>query len=54
MMIEVSFWVFNWVFPDMAPLYESLVANKVLNLDQKALDLMRAKIEDELKKLNEK
>lgn len=39
---------------DMAPLYEALVASKVLNLDQKALDSMRAKIADELKKLDEK
>lgn len=39
---------------DMAPLYEALVASKVLNLDQKALDSMRAKIADELKKLEEK
>lgn len=39
---------------DMAPLYETLVANKVLDLDQKALDSMRSKIDDELKKLEEK
>lgn len=38
----------------MAPLYETLVASKVLNLDQKALDSMRGKIDDELKKLEEK
>lgn len=38
----------------MAPLYETLIANKVLDLDQKALDLMRSKIDDELKKIEEK
>lgn len=46
--------MFDWLFVDMAPLYETLVANKVLNLDQKTLDSMRTKIEDELKKLDEK
>lgn len=38
----------------MAPLYETLVASKVLKLDQSALDSMRAKNDDELKKLEEK
>ncbi|KZV24854.1 hypothetical protein F511_14737 [Dorcoceras hygrometricum] len=47
--------VFNFIIAnDMAPLYETLVANKIFNLDQKALDSMRAKIEEELKKLDEK
>ncbi|KAL2492300.1 26S proteasome non-ATPase regulatory subunit 6-like protein [Abeliophyllum distichum] len=47
--------VFNSIISnDMAPLYETLVSNKVLNLDQKALDSMRAKIDEELKKLDEK
>lgn len=39
---------------DMAPLYETLVVSKVLDLDQKALESMRSKIDDELKKLEEK
>nr|KAJ0211443.1 hypothetical protein LSAT_V11C400165390 [Lactuca sativa] len=45
-------WIFY--FDDMAPLYETLVVNSVLELDQKVLDSMRAKIAEELKKLNEK
>lgn len=44
----------NSFLVDMAPLYETLIANKVLDLDQKALDLMRSKIDDELKKIEEK
>ena len=44
----------GFVLVDMAPLYETLVASKVLDLDQKALDSMRSKIDDELKKLEEK
>ncbi|EXC04029.1 26S proteasome non-ATPase regulatory subunit 6 [Morus notabilis] len=39
---------------DMAPLYETLVAEVILDLDQGVLDSMRAKIEEELKKLDEK
>ncbi|KAF8408369.1 hypothetical protein HHK36_007518 [Tetracentron sinense] len=39
---------------DMAPLYETLAANSVLELDQSVLDPMRAKINDELKNLDEK
>ncbi|XP_059286095.1 26S proteasome non-ATPase regulatory subunit 6 homolog [Lycium barbarum] len=39
---------------DMVPLYETLVSNGVLSLDQKVLDSMRAKNSDELKKLDEK
>lgn len=39
---------------DMVPLYETLVANGVLTVDQNVLDAMRAKIADELKKLDEK
>ncbi|PQM37277.1 26S proteasome non-ATPase regulatory subunit 6 homolog [Prunus yedoensis var. nudiflora] len=39
---------------DMAPLYETLVSESVLPLDQSVLDSMRAKIQDELKKLDEK
>lgn len=39
---------------DMAPLYETLVADGVLKLDQNVLDSMRAKIEEELKKMDEK
>ncbi|CAH9070460.1 unnamed protein product [Cuscuta epithymum] len=38
----------------MAPLYQTLAADSVLTLDQKVLDSMRAKIEEELKKLDEK
>nr|GMC58408.1 26S proteasome non-ATPase regulatory subunit 6 homolog [Ipomoea batatas] len=46
--------VFNAVVAnDMAPLYQTLIANSVLNLDQKVLDSMRAKIDEELKKLDE-
>lgn len=39
---------------DMAPLYETLATSSVLKMDQKVLDSMRAKIDDELKKLDEK
>ncbi|KAL4584823.1 hypothetical protein LXL04_009433 [Taraxacum kok-saghyz] len=42
------------VADDMAPLYETLAADLVLQLDQKVLDSMRAKISEELKKLDEK
>lgn len=38
----------------MAPYYETLVADSVLELDQSVLDSMRAKNEEELKKLDEK
>ncbi|XP_075491343.1 26S proteasome non-ATPase regulatory subunit 6 homolog isoform X1 [Primulina tabacum] len=47
--------VFNFIIAnDMAPLYETLVSNKIFDLDQKALESMLAKIEEELKKLDEK
>ncbi|KAJ8562395.1 hypothetical protein K7X08_011686 [Anisodus acutangulus] len=39
---------------DMVPLYETLVSNGVLSLDQKVLDSMRTKNSDELKKINDK
>ena len=39
---------------DMASLYESLAARSVLEMDAGVLDSMRRKIEDELKKLDEK
>ncbi|KAL8144234.1 hypothetical protein V2J09_017266 [Rumex salicifolius] len=39
---------------DMAPLLEILAADGLLELDQSALSSMRAKIEEELKKLDEK
>ncbi|XP_068305585.1 26S proteasome non-ATPase regulatory subunit 6 homolog [Pyrus communis] len=39
---------------DMAPLYETLVAESVLKLDQGVMDSMRAKNQEELKKLDEK
>ncbi|KAJ8568116.1 hypothetical protein K7X08_020838 [Anisodus acutangulus] len=39
---------------DMVPLYETLVSNGVLTLDQKVLDSMRTKNSDELKKLDDK
>ncbi|KAM3748169.1 hypothetical protein ACB098_05G088300 [Castanea mollissima] len=39
---------------DMAPLYETLVADLVLERDQGLLDSMRAKIDEEIKKLDEK
>ncbi|KAI7740381.1 hypothetical protein M8C21_012728 [Ambrosia artemisiifolia] len=42
------------VADNMAPLYETLAANSVLELDQNVLDSMRAKIDEELKKLDEK
>ncbi|RDX84195.1 26S proteasome non-ATPase regulatory subunit 6-like protein, partial [Mucuna pruriens] len=39
---------------DMVPLYETLIANSVLDMDRALLDSMRAKIDDELNKLDEK
>lgn len=39
---------------DMAPLYEALVADSVLEMDKAVLDSMRSKIEGEIKKLDEK
>lgn len=39
---------------DMAPLYESLAASKVLEMDAGVLDSMRNRIEEEIKKLDEK
>ncbi|KAG5230279.1 26S proteasome non-ATPase regulatory [Salix suchowensis] len=39
---------------DMVPLYETLVAESLLEKDQSLLDSMRSKNEDELKKLDEK
>ncbi|KAM1128934.1 hypothetical protein TB2_038723 [Malus domestica] len=39
---------------DMAPLYETLVAESMLELDQGVMDSMRAKNQEELKKLDEK
>ncbi|RXH96110.1 hypothetical protein DVH24_008610 [Malus domestica] len=41
-------------FVDMAPLYETLVAESMLELDQGVMDSMRAKNQEELKKLDEK
>lgn len=38
----------------MLPLYETLVADSVLDMDPALLDSMRAKIDDELKKIDEK
>ena len=38
----------------MAPLYETLVADAVLESDQGLLDSMRDKIDEEIKKLDEK
>ena len=38
----------------MTPYYETLVADKVVELDQSVLDSMRAKNEEEIKKLDEK
>ncbi|KAF5193849.1 26S proteasome non-ATPase regulatory subunit 6-like protein [Thalictrum thalictroides] len=47
--------VFNSIkADDMAPLYETLIADSVLEKDQVVLDSMRAKNEEELKKLDEK
>ncbi|KAH7865638.1 hypothetical protein Vadar_009191 [Vaccinium darrowii] len=42
------------VADDMAPLYETLATNSVLDLDQSILASMRAKIDEQLKKLDEK
>ncbi|XP_068640489.1 26S proteasome non-ATPase regulatory subunit 6-like [Aristolochia californica] len=39
---------------DMAPLYERLVADKVFELDPVLLESMKAKIEEDLKKLDDK
>ncbi|GKV05417.1 hypothetical protein SLEP1_g17434 [Rubroshorea leprosula] len=39
---------------DMAPFFETLVADKVVELDQSVLESMRVKIEEEVKKLDEK
>ncbi|PNX80834.1 putative 26S proteasome non-ATPase regulatory subunit 6-like protein [Trifolium pratense] len=39
---------------DMLPLYETLVADGILDLDPVLRDSMRAKIDDEVNKLNEK
>ncbi|CAN1239633.1 26S proteasome non-ATPase regulatory subunit 6 homolog [Linum grandiflorum] len=39
---------------DMAPLFETLVAESLLEKDQSLLDQMRVKIDEELKKLDEK
>ena len=36
----------------MAPLFETLVAESVLEMDQQVHESMRAKIEEEIKKLN--
>ena len=47
----------SWIdvgFTGMAPLYETLTASSVLELDQSLLDSMRATNEEELKKLEEK
>lgn len=38
----------------MASFYETLVAESVLEMDQSVLDSMRTKIEDELKKLDDR
>ena len=38
----------------MAPLYETLATDSVLERDQRLLDSMRAKIDEEIKKLDEK
>ncbi|EOY22391.1 26S proteasome, regulatory subunit Rpn7,Proteasome component (PCI) domain isoform 2 [Theobroma cacao] len=47
--------VLNSVKPnDMTPYYETLVADKVVELDQSVLDLMRSKNVDEIKKIDEK
>jgi hypothetical protein len=47
-LISCFFWV------DMVPLYETLVAESLLEKDQSLLDSVRAKNEDELNKLDEK
>ncbi|XP_010250870.1 PREDICTED: 26S proteasome non-ATPase regulatory subunit 6 homolog [Nelumbo nucifera] len=39
---------------DMAPLYETLAASSILEMDQAVLESMRTKIDEELKKLDDK
>lgn len=39
---------------DMVPLYETLVTDSVLDRDRSLLDSMRAKLDEELKKLDDK
>ena len=51
--LSFFFWR-NLCFSDMVPLYETLAADSVLDMDRALLDSMRAKIDDELKKLDEK
>ena len=46
--------VFVVAASDMTPYYETLAGDKVVELDQSLLDSMRAKNEDEIKKLDEK
>lgn len=38
----------------MVSLYETLVADSILEMDQSVLSSMRSKIEEEIKKLDEK
>lgn len=47
---------FNLFFSnvDMASFYETIAAESVLALDQSVIGTMRAKIEEEIKKLDEK
>lgn len=45
---------FGCIGSDMASLYETLASDSVLEMDQAVLDTMHAKIEEELKKLDEK
>lgn len=52
--LNSGFLKLQFLVADMAPLYKTLASSSVLKLDQKILDSMRAKIDDELKKLDEK
>ena len=54
MVAELEFTVLFLCCVEMAPLYETLVAESLLEKDQNALDSMRVKNEEELKKLDEK
>lgn len=48
------FLIIALAFSDMASFYETLAAESVLEMDQSILDTMRAKIDEEIKKLDEK
>jgi hypothetical protein len=53
-LIHLNLFYYFFFFPDMAPLYEILVSQLVLELDDRCLNSMRTNNQNELKKLNEK